>query len=106
MVNTRRRSRTASFDLGINLAITSGQQTIGTVRQLVDGISPNPSRLHIHNLDNTKVLFLGGDSVTVANGLGVQKLESIELVLNAGESVYAISETGTHLISWLRQTSY
>lgn len=86
------------------MAITSGQQTINSVRQLVDGISPNPSRLHIHNLDNTKVLFLGGDSVTVANGLGLQKLDSIELELNAGESVYAISEIGSHLISWLRQT--
>ena len=88
------------------MAITSGQQTIGTVRQLVDGISPNPSRLHIHNQDNTKVIFLGGDSVTIANGFGLQKLESLELILNAGESVYAISETGSHLISWLRQTSY
>lgn len=88
------------------MAISSGQETIGTVRQLVDGISPNPSRLHIHNLDNTKVLFLGGDSVTIANGLGLQKLESIVLELNAGESVYAISEIGSHIISWLRQTSY
>ena len=88
------------------MAITSGQQTIGTVRQLVDGISPNPSRLTIHNLDNTKVLFLGNDSVTITTGLGLQKLESIELILNAGESLYAISETGSHLISWLRQTSY
>lgn len=88
------------------MAITSGQQTIGTVRQLVDGISPNPSRLHIHNLDNTKVLFLGNDSVTITNGFAIQKLESMELILNAGESVYAISETGTHTISWLRQTSY
>jgi hypothetical protein len=88
------------------VAITSGQQLIGTTRQLVDGISPNPSRLHIHNLDNTKVLFLGNDSVSTTNGFAIQKLESMELILNAGESVYAISETGTHLISWLRQTSY
>jgi hypothetical protein len=88
------------------MAITSGQQTITTSRQLVDGVSPNPSRLHIHNLDNTKTLFLGGNSLTTANGLGLQKLESIELVLNAGESVYAITEAGEHLISWLRQTLY
>lgn len=88
------------------MAITSGQQIIGTAAQLVDGISPNPSRLHIHNLDNTKVLFLGGDSVTIANGLGLQKLESIELTINPGESLYAISDGGNHLISWLRQTQY
>ena len=88
------------------MAITSGQQTIGTSPQLVDGISPNPSRLHIHNMDNTKTVFLGNGSVTVANGLALQKLDSIELVLNPGESLYAITESGTHLISWLRQTQY
>lgn len=86
------------------MAITSGQQAIETARQLVDGISANPSRLHIHNMDNTKTLYIGNNSVTIANGLALQKLDSVELTLNAGESVYAISETGTHTISWLRQT--
>jgi hypothetical protein len=88
------------------MAISSGQQTIGTTAVLVDGISPNPSRLHIHNMDNTKVLYLGNGSVTVANGLGLQKLDSIELILNPGESLYAVSDGGSHLISWLRQTQY
>ena len=88
------------------MAITSGQQTIGAVRQLVDGISPNPSRLHIHNMDNTKVLYIGNDSLTIANGLGLQKLDSIELTINPGESLYAVSDGGNHLISWLRQTQY
>lgn len=88
------------------MAITSGQQVIGTTRQLIDGISANPSRLHIHNLDNTKVIFLGGDDLTISNGLGLQKLESLQIEMNAGESVYAISETGSHTISWSRQTLY
>ena len=88
------------------MAITSGQQTIGTSPQLVDGISPNPSRLHIHNMDNTKLLFIGNGSVTIANGLALEKQDSVELTLNAGESLYAVSETGSHLISWLRQTQY
>jgi hypothetical protein len=88
------------------MAITSGQQTIGETRQLVDGISPNPSRLHIHNLDNTKVIFLGNENVTVANGFALQKLDSIELTINPGESLYAVTESGTHVISWLRQTQY
>lgn len=88
------------------MAITSGQQTIGTSPQLVDGISPNPSRLHIHNMDNTKLLFIGNGSVTITNGLALQKQDSVELTLNAGESLYAVSETGSHLISWLRQTQY
>jgi len=88
------------------MAITSGQQTISATPQLVDGVSVNPSRLHIHNMDNTKVVYLGNGGVTVANGLGLQKLDSIELILNPGESLYAISDGGSHLISWLRQTLY
>jgi hypothetical protein len=88
------------------MAITSGQQTIGTTRQLVDGISPNPSRLHIHNMDNTNSIYLGNEGVTTANGLQLVKLDSIELVMNPGESLYAVSSAGTHTISWLRQTQY
>jgi len=88
------------------MAITSGQQTIGTTRQLVDGISPNPSRLHIHNMDNTNSIYLGNEGVTTANGLQLVKLDSIELVMNPGESLYAISASGSRSISWLRQTLY
>jgi hypothetical protein len=88
------------------MAITSGQQTIGTTCQLVDGISPNPSRLHIHNMDNTNSIYLGNEGVTTANGLQLVKLDSIELVMNPGESLYAVSSAGTHTISWLRQTQY
>jgi hypothetical protein len=88
------------------MAITSGQQTIGTSAQLVDGISPNPSRLHIHNMDNSVNLYLGNDTVTTTTGLRLEKLDSIELVMNPGESLYAVSSAGTHTISWLRQTQY
>lgn len=86
------------------MGINSGQITVGTSRVGVDGSSTNPSQLHIHNMDNTKVLYIGGSDVTIANGFALQKLDSVELTLNAGEAVYAISEVGTHLISWLRQT--
>jgi hypothetical protein len=88
------------------VAITSGQQTIGTTAVLVDGISPNPSRLHIHNMDNSADIYLGNQGVTTANGLALPKLDSVELVMNPGESLYAVSATGTHTISWLRQTQY
>ena len=86
------------------MAITSGQITVTTSRVQVDGSSANPSKLHIHNNDNTSTLYLGGSSVTTSTGLQLLKLDSIELELNAGESLYAISGSGSHLISWLRQT--
>jgi hypothetical protein len=86
------------------MAITSGQITVGTSRIQVDGCSHNPSRLHVHNNDNTNDLFLGNDSVTTSTGLRLLKLDSIELILNPGESLYAISAGGSHSASWLRQT--
>ena len=46
------------------MAISSGRQVIGTTRQIVDGVSPNPSRLHIHNMDNAEDIFLGNETVT------------------------------------------
>jgi hypothetical protein len=86
------------------VAITSGQITVGTSRVQVDGSSANPSSIHIHNNDNTNDLFLGNGEVTTSNGLRLQKLDSIELTLNPGESLYAISAGGSHSASWLRQT--
>jgi len=86
------------------MAITSGQITVGTSAVQVDGISANPSRLHVHNNDNTQDLFLGNSSVTSATGLRLLKLDSIELIMNPGESLYAVSSLGSHAVSWLRQT--
>tara|TARA_R110000868_G_scaffold121118_1_gene321408 strand:+ start:5811 stop:6077 length:267 start_codon:yes stop_codon:yes gene_type:complete len=86
------------------MAITSGQITVGTSAVQIDGCSNNPSRLHIHNNDNTNDLFLGDQTVTISNGLRLPKLDSIELVLNPAESLYAISAGGSHAVSWLRQT--
>jgi hypothetical protein len=86
------------------MAITSGQITVGTSRVQVDGCSHNPSRLHVHNNENTADLFLGGVTVTTSNGLRLPKLDSIEIELNPGEALYAISEGGSHAVSWLRQT--
>ena len=85
------------------MTISSNQITVGTSRVQINGCSTNPSRLHIHNNDNTNDLFLGGSNVTTSNGLRLLKLDSIELSLNAGESVFAISAGGSHAVSWLRQ---
>lgn len=86
------------------MAISSGQTTIGLTATQIDGASTNPSRLHIHNNDQQQNLFIGGPDVTIANGLVLEKLDSIEFLLNAGEAVYGVSSQGGHVVSWLRQT--
>jgi ABC-type uncharacterized transport system fused permease/ATPase subunit len=86
------------------VAITSGQTIVGTSATQIDGSSANPSRLHIHNQDNTNSVFLGNISVTTSTGLQLLKLDSIELELNPGEALYAVSAGGSHTVSFLRQT--
>ena len=88
------------------MAISSGHTVIGLTATQIDGTSANPSRLHIHNNDQQQNLYLGGADVTTTNGLVIEKLDSIELVLNAGEALYGVSSQGGHTVSWLRQTSY
>jgi hypothetical protein len=85
--------------------ITSGQITVGTASPVqIDGSSVNPIYLTVHNNDNTKVLYLGGTSVSTTTGLKLLKEETLQFTINPGEALYAISASGDHVISWLRQT--
>lgn len=84
--------------------ITSGQITIGTAATLIDGLEVMPFRLQLHNNDNTDAVYLGGANVTTSNGLTVLKQESIQLVINPLEALYAVSSKAGHVVSWLKQT--
>lgn len=83
--------------------ITTGQVTVGTVATQIDGTSASNFKMHIHNLDNTDTLFIGGPDVTVNNGLGLPKLDSIELECYPLESIWVVSSKATHLVSYLKQ---
>jgi hypothetical protein len=84
------------------MAISSGQQVIGLTPIAIDGVSTNPYRLHLHNNDNTKALFVGNSSVTIANGMKMNGGEVLEFIISPNEQLYVVSDSGTHTISWLR----
>ena len=86
------------------MAITSGQTSVGTSPTLIDGLEVNPFRLHLHNNDNTDEVFLGGSAVTTTTGLRLLKQDSIELIINPLEALYAVSSKTGHIVSWLKQT--
>jgi hypothetical protein len=88
------------------VAITTNHVTITTNPVQIDGSSPNPSRIWIFNAGNDKTIFIGSSDVTTSNGFGLLKLEQLQLTLNPGESLYAITESGTATMHWLRQTMY
>lgn len=88
------------------MAITTGTQVIGNTRSQVDGNSVNWTMITIRNNDTTKTLYLGNSTVTVANGLPVDKLSTQTLEVPPGESLYMISDSGDHSVSWLRIERY
>jgi hypothetical protein len=77
---------------------------VGTSPTLIDGLEVNPFRLHLHNNDNTDEVFLGGSAVTTTTGLKLLKQDSIELIINPLEALYAVSSKAGHVVSWLKQT--
>ena len=85
------------------MAITSGQITVGTAIAQIDGTTTNPFRLHIHNNEATTVLYVGNESVTVNNGFRLESKDSLEIQMNPGESIYIVSTSNNHDVSWLRQ---
>jgi hypothetical protein len=85
------------------MAITSGQIIVGTTRQQIDGTSTNPFKLHIHNNESTLTLYVGGSDVTTSNGLRLESKDSLEIQMNPGESIYIVSTSNNHDVSWLRQ---
>ncbi len=84
--------------------ISSGQVTVGTAPTLIDGLEVNPFRLHIHNHDNTDAIYVGASDVTTTTGLKLVKEDSIELIINPLEALYAVSTKAGHIISYLKQT--
>jgi hypothetical protein len=86
------------------VTISSGQTSVGTSPTLIDGLEVNPFRLHLHNNDNTDEVFLGGSAVTTTTGLKLLKQDSIELIINPLEALYAVSSKTGHIVSWLKQT--
>lgn len=86
------------------MTIKSGVVAITGTATRINGASVNPIRLTIHNNDNTDDLFLGNGTVTVGSGLVVGKLETIQIILNPGETLYGVVSGNTpHSLSWLSQ---
>lgn len=84
------------------MGLVSGRQTIGTAATAVEGTSAQHFTLVIHNDDNTADMYVGGPTVGTATGLAVNKLENLQLELNPGDQVYAVSSSEGHTISWLK----
>ena len=83
--------------------LLSGQMSVGTAPSRVDGQSNNPVILHIHNNDNSDNLYIGNQSVTTSTGMVLTKLDSIEITLHQGNTLWLVSNKNDHVASWIAQ---
>ena len=81
--------------------ILNGQVTVGTVATYIGQPSIEFMQTHIHNNDNTDIIYLGGPNVTTSNGLGLFKLDSFETVVGPNDQIFAVSAKNSHLVSYM-----
>ena len=84
------------------LPIESGRMTVGTTAVQVDGVGVSPIRIYIHNEDSTKTLYLGNGNVTTLNGFGIDKSSVQDFLIFPGQSLWMVSESNGHTVSYLR----
>lgn len=75
------------------MPLENRQVTIGTAVAEIVGADNMPHQVHVHNNnnDNAHVLFLGGSAVTTSNGLRLGSQETLTLILQPNDRLFAIS---------------
>jgi hypothetical protein len=81
--------------------ITTGQISVTTTRQVLDGTSFNPYRLILHN-SGSNAVYLGNENVTKDNGFNLHANNTLTLELPPLTTLYAVTSSGTHEVTWLR----
>lgn len=84
------------------MAVSSGRMTVTTTAAIVDGSSPNPFLLIIHNESPTSTITVGNSSLSASNGFGLESKSTLQLQLGAGDHIYAITSSGSADISWIK----
>ena len=90
------------------MAFYSGQTSVGTAATLIDGVlinaaGGNPYRLHLHNVDDTDAVFIGGSEVTTTTGFKLDKGIILPLTVSPADRLYAVSTKAGHVITWLTE---
>jgi hypothetical protein len=86
----------------MTLPIESGRITVGTTPVQVDGSGVSPIRIYIHNEESTKTLYVGNGNVSLLNGFGIDKSSTQDFLIFPGQSLWIVSESAGHVVSFLR----
>ena len=86
------------------MPISQGAVSVGTAATQLNQPRNMPGIVHITNLDNTDVVYVGGAGVTTTTGHGINKSGEIDIQLFADQVLYAISTKTGHSVTWLHVT--
>ena len=84
------------------MAIFSNQVAVGTAAVAITTGFQMEGHVHVHNVDNTDTVYIGGAGVTTSNGFAILKGETIDLRIPTGNVLYAVSTKTGHTIAVLQ----
>jgi hypothetical protein len=85
------------------MLISSGQITVLQTPTLIEGTHNSDFKLTIHNMNNDDGIFIGGPNVTIANGMQLLKLETLQLEMAPSSQLYAVANKDNLKLGYLKQ---
>jgi hypothetical protein len=87
------------------MSISQTAITVGTA--LVEVVAPDiqPVRVTIHNLENTnnRFVYLGGSTLVAGQSIHVDASEILQITLDPGDALYAITSSGSYSLGVMTQ---
>ena len=85
------------------MSIVVGQVTIGTEATLI-ATATNSDKCEITFISTANDVYIGKSDVTVSSGFHLRSYVPITLKVGRGDTIYGITNSGTHTLSfWLYQ---
>jgi len=85
------------------MSITANQVTIGTAATLICAAT-NSDKCEVTFISTSNDVYIGKSDVTISNGLHLRSYVPITLKVGRGDTIYGITNSGTHTLSfWLYQ---
>lgn len=83
--------------------LTSGWVAITTAPTRINGISVNPIRLTVQNIDTTDIAYLGDENVSTTSGIPLEKGQTFEITLYQGNTLWGVGTKVGHNIAYIAQ---
>jgi hypothetical protein len=85
------------------MSISVDQVTVGTAATLI-ATATNSDKCEVTFISTANDVYIGKSDVTVSNGLHLRSYVPITLKVGRGDTIYGITNSGTHTLSfWLYQ---